>query len=250
MRVYNDKLPMEEISVDVSDQSPTPRGFRYSLDISCVGTTFGWTFAMKRKSDSEAFLRSFIERSDRSIHELKTIRFLTSDHGGEFTSTSFENYLSEKGIVHQTGPANTPNYNPQERHNRTLNQKQRALLLDANLGPKYWIFARECAQHLKNVTPIKRSSGAITPFEMLHGRKPDLRVIRAFGCVCYAHINSNMRDKYADTSVRGIFVGYSVEKRGYRVLLPGDKLIISRSVTFHEGGHVHGVHIRKQDAQS
>jgi hypothetical protein len=98
---------------------------------------------MKRKSDAEAFIRSFIERSDRSIHDLKVIRFLTTDHGGEFTSSSFEEYLQAKGIIHQTGPPNTPNYNPQERHNRTLNQKQRALLLDADLGPKYWIFARK-----------------------------------------------------------------------------------------------------------
>jgi hypothetical protein len=148
-----------------------------------------------------------------SVNDLRTIRFLTSDHGGEFTSTSFEIFLRDKGIIYQTGPANTPNYNPQERHNRTLNQKQRVLLLDANLGPKYWIFSREVAQHLKDITPTKRLKNAITPFEAFHGRKPDLRMIRTFGCMCYAHMTPNIKNKHADTAIKGQFVGYSVERR-------------------------------------
>jgi hypothetical protein len=186
----NDKLPLEELTVDTSEQMPTPRGFRYSLDMTCVGTTYGWTFPMRNKSDSEGLLKSFIEKSDRSIHHFKTIRFITSDHGGEFTSSSLQNFLREKGIIHQTGPANTPNLNPQERHNRTLNQKQRALLMDAKLGPSFWLFAREVAQILKNLTPTQRLEGAITPFESFHGRKPDMRMIRAFGSTCYAHVNA------------------------------------------------------------
>jgi hypothetical protein len=92
----NDKLPMEEITVDSSDQVATPRGFRYSLDLTCVGTSYGWTFAMKRKSDSEGILKSFINEADRSVHTTKVIRFLTSDHGGEFTSSSFETFLQER----------------------------------------------------------------------------------------------------------------------------------------------------------
>ena len=64
---------------------------------------------MKFKSEAPTVLRNFIESCDRSVHSLKLIRFLTSDHGGEFTSNSFENYLREKGINHKTGPARTPN---------------------------------------------------------------------------------------------------------------------------------------------
>jgi hypothetical protein len=160
---------------------------------------------MKRKSDSESILRSFIEQSDRSVHEMKTIRFLTSDHGGEFTSSNFEQFLQDKGILHQTGPANTPNLNPQERHNQTLNQKQRALLLDAKLGPSFWIFAREVAQHVKNLTPTQKLKFANTPFESYHGRKPDLRMIRSFGCVCYAHINQAFRLKHSTNFGAGNF---------------------------------------------
>jgi hypothetical protein len=59
--------------------------------------------------------------------------------------------------------------------------------------------------------------------------------------MCYAHINPNIKNKHADTAVKGQFVGYSVERRAYKVLLPGDKLIISRTVTFDEGRHVEAV---------
>jgi hypothetical protein len=111
--------------------------------------------------------------------------------------------------------------------------------MDANLGPTFWIFAREVAQHVKNLTPTTKLAGAITPFESFHGRKPDLRVIRSFGCVCYAHVNSSARNKHAPTSERGIFVGYDVRRRSYRVLLDGHKkLVVCRSVTFNEGDHV------------
>jgi hypothetical protein len=239
MKELNDKLPLEEITVDSSEQVPTPKGFRYSLDITCVGTTYGWTYPMKRKSDSEQLLKSFIEQADRSIHDTKVIRFLTSDHGGEFTSSAFENFLKERGIIHQTGPPDTPNLNPQERHNRTLNQKQRALLMDAKLGPSFWIFARDVAQQLKNLTPTQKLKHAITPFEAFYNRQPDLRMVRSFGCICYAHISKHQRTKHEPTSVRGIFVGYDVARRGYKILINNNsKLIISRSVTFNEELHV------------
>jgi hypothetical protein len=45
----NDKLPLEEITVDVSDQTPTPKGFRYSLDLSCVGTYFWLDFCDEKE---------------------------------------------------------------------------------------------------------------------------------------------------------------------------------------------------------
>jgi hypothetical protein len=125
--------PMEEITVDTTEQARTPAGYRFSLDMTCVGSTFGWTFKMKKKSEAPIVLRNFVESADRSIHSLGSIRFLTSDHGGEFLSSEFSNYLKSKGIFHKTGPARTPNYNEQERHNRTLGEKQRALLKDANL---------------------------------------------------------------------------------------------------------------------
>ena len=113
--------------VDTLEQAVTPKGYRYSLDLTCVATTYGWTYKMKKKSEAETILMSFIESADRSINPLKIIRFLTSDHGGEFTSNRFRGFLSAKGIYQRTAPARTPNYNEQERHNRSLKEKQRAL---------------------------------------------------------------------------------------------------------------------------
>jgi hypothetical protein len=66
-----------------------------------------------------------------------------------------------------------------------------------------------------------------------------MRVIRSFGCICYAHVNTNARNKHSPTAVRGIFVGYDLKRRGYKILIENNtKLITCRSVTFNEGDHV------------
>ena len=201
---------------------------------------------MKYKSEAPTVLRNLIESSDRSVHSLKVVRFLTSDHGGKFTSNNFESYLQQKGIQHKTGPARTPNYNDQERHNQTLNNKQRALLKDAGLPDVFWTFAREVAQHVKNLTPTFALENAITPFEAFYGRKPDLTTIRAFGCPVYAHLDRTERGRHEDTSVRGIFLGYQVPRRSYYVLTDANKIEVTRDVTFHEDLYVNDIVQRAQ----
>jgi hypothetical protein len=230
--------PMEEITVDTSDQVSTPAGYKHSLDLTCVASTYGWSMKMKAKSDAPALLKDFIENADRSVYVLKVVRFLTSDHGGEFTSNDFEEFLSSKGILHKTGPRRTPNYNEQERHNRTLNERQRALLKDANLSPIYWTFARETAVHLKNLTPSKALPGGITPYEYFHGRQPDISNLRPFGCPCYISVHRDDRNKYGDTAQPGIFVGYNHARRAYNILVDGNRVVVSRSVTFNEAAYI------------
>jgi hypothetical protein len=212
-----------------------------------LDSTFGWTFKAKHKSDAPTILKNFVESSDRSIHSLKAIRFLTSDHGGEFVSKDFSAFLRMKGIFQKTGPPRTPNYNEQERHNRTLAEKQRALLKDANLPDIFWTFARETAQQMKNLTPTNALPGAITPFELFYGRKPDLRTIRAFGCPCYVHIHRADRPgRNSDTAHRGIFLGYNQERRSYNVFVHPNKIVVSRSVVFDEMAYIE--HITSRSA--
>ena len=87
---------------------------------------------------------------------------------------------------------------------------------------------------MKNLTPTNVLQNAITPFEAFHGRKPDMRTIRAFGSPCYAHIHRDDRGRHDDTAQRGIFLGYNVERRAYNVLVGAQKIVVSRSVVFNE----------------
>ncbi|CAH9114024.1 unnamed protein product [Cuscuta europaea] len=67
---------------------------------------------------------------------------------------------------------------------------------------------------------IKKTSG--TPFQKN-------------GCIDYSHITSQLREKFDEKGENLIFVGYSDESKGYRLLDPKtNKLTISRDVTFDE----------------
>lgn len=62
------------------------------------------------------------------------IKTLRSDNGGEFCSNEFESFLSKHGIVHKKTNPHTPEQNGViERMNRSIVEKARCLLFDANL---------------------------------------------------------------------------------------------------------------------
>ena len=64
----------------------------------------------------------------------KKIKILRSDNGGEFCGNEFENFLARNGIIHQKTNPYTPEQNGMsERLNRTVVEKAKCLLFDANL---------------------------------------------------------------------------------------------------------------------
>ena len=59
--------------------------------------------------------------------------------------------------------------------------------------------------------------------------------MRVFGSICYAHVAKAKRTKLDDSGVCCLLLGYSKQRKAYRLLnaSTGD-VIISRSVTFAE----------------
>ena len=56
-----------------------------------------------------------------------------------------------------------------------------------------------------------------------------------FGCVAYAHIPKQEREKFDEKGEKNIFVGYIDESKGYRLYNPKiNKMVISRDVIFNE----------------
>jgi hypothetical protein len=60
----------------------------------------------------------------------------------------------------------------------------------------------------------------MTPREMWTGQRPDLSHLRVFGCVAYAQLAKERRVKLDNTSIQGIFVGYTPTTRQYRIYNP------------------------------
>lgn len=52
-----------------------------------------------------------------------------------------------------------------------------------------------------------------THFEAFSGRKPRVKHLKIFGCVCYSHIHEQLRHKLDKASIKRIFVGYGKGKK-------------------------------------
>lgn len=164
----------------------------------------------------------------------KEIRILRSDNGGEYVARSLKEFLLQKGIRHEMTVPYTPQQNGvAERLNRTLMERVLAMLNDAGLPDSLWAEALKTANEIRNRSPAAGKDR--TPWEYVHGDKPDVSFFRVFGATAYAHTPKDLRDKLQPHSRKGRFVGYDDLRKGYRILLDGNKeVIISRDVLFFE----------------
>ena len=74
------------------------------------------------------------------------IKFLRSDHGGEYLSYKFGLHLKQHGIVSQLTPPGTPQRNSvSEHHHRTLLDMVRSMMSLTDLPLSLWGYALETA---------------------------------------------------------------------------------------------------------
>lgn len=192
-------------------------------------------FLATKDQVADTFLefKAFVEKQTG-----RHIRCLRSDNGTEYVNRKMEDIMRNAGIRHQT----TIPYNPQqngtaERMNRTLVEKAKCMLLDANLQTTFWAEAVATSAYLVNRAPNQRLDGC-TPEEIWTNQKPDLSHLRIFGCKALVHIPSELRKKWDAKSKECILLGYCADSKGYRLWDPTSRKVIrSRDVTFLETTH-------------
>lgn len=109
------------------------------------------------------------------------IKRLCSDHGSEFTSHNFMNFLREQGTERRLTTHDTPQHNGVvESLNHRLLERMRAMLHQADLPKNLWAEAINFAVWLKNRTTTK-TLGSITPYKRLYGQKPNLGSVPEWG---------------------------------------------------------------------
>lgn len=213
---------------------PTP-----SMDGSCYIATFIDHFSrlavvktLKQKSDTPAAVKEVLELLENQSG--MKVRAVRTDRGTEYLNETLSEYFKGKGIVCETTAPYTPEQNGiAERLNRTLLERTRAMLIDANLPANLWNEVVKTACYIRNRSPI--SAGACTPWELFFGLKPDVSHLRVFGCLAYAHKPKHMRNKLEDKAWIGTFVGYELGSKAYRIMLKHEnKIIVSRDVVFNE----------------
>jgi hypothetical protein len=141
----------------------------------------------------------------------------------------------------------TPQQNGRaERLNRTLLEKTRCLLFQANLPAEFWAEAISTANYLRNLVSV--STVIKTPYELFYQKVPDVARLRVFGCSAHVQMPAQLRKKLDKRSMQGIFVGYEQNQKAWRVMCPTDdgrwKLHISRDVQFVE--HLHGIEVLRK----
>ena len=107
-------------------------------------------------------------------------------------------------------------------------------MLQMNVPKPFWSHGVLTATHLINRLP-SRVLDFKSPLEVLQERQPDLTYLKVFGCTCYVHLPTTLRDKLNPRAVKCIFLGYSQTKKGYKCYEPkSKKQYITRDVRFIE----------------
>ena len=108
------------------------------------------------------------------------------------------------------------------------------MIQSKGLSLQYWAEAINCTNYIVNHTPTKFLQG-IAPEEAWSKIKPDVSHFCVFGCEAWAHIPDEKRKALKPKSEKCIFVGYSEDVKGYRLLQShSHDIIIRRDVKFDE----------------
>ncbi|KAF2345193.1 Integrase catalytic core [Trinorchestia longiramus] len=163
------------------------------------------------------------------------IKILRTDNGGEYVSTDFERFLKVNGIVHQKTEPKTPEQNGvAERMNRTILEAVRAMLSDSKLPKTFWAEAVSTAAYVKNRSPTCAHKN-LTPYQALNGHKPNVQHFRTFGCMAYAHVPKDEREKLDSKSKTCVLLGYGSGNKGYRLYdFNAKRVLLSKDVVFNE----------------
>jgi hypothetical protein len=148
---------------------------------------------------------------------------------------NFTIYCSTQGIQMQHTVPYTPQKNGiVERKNHTLNEMANCMIQSKGLSLNYWVEAINFANYIVNRNPIKALKN-ITPEEAWTKIKPDVNHFYVFGSITWAQIPDEKRKALQPKSKKCIFVGYSEDVKGYRLLQSHcNEIIIRRDVKFDE----------------
>lgn len=163
------------------------------------------------------------------------IKVLRTDRGGEFVSKEFNQFCEENGIHRELTAPYTPEQNGvAERKNQTIMEMARSMLQARKVSNHFWAEAVAPSLYLLNISRTRVVMNQ-TPYEVWHWRKPSVSHLRVFGCVAYALINSQARQKLDGKIEKCILIGYCNQSKAYRLYNPSSgKFIIKRDVIFDE----------------
>ena len=176
---------------------------------------------IKAKSEVPKLTKEYLERAETETSE--QANYFCSDGGGEYGSTSLQDYFKSKGVHHEMTNPYTPQENSVSKQmNRTLVEMACTMLSDAGLPNTYWGDAILYTTHILNRVPTRALDGDLTPHEAFTGNKPSVMHLRIFGCKAHVHIPDTKWCKLDAKSIECVFLGFAENCKVLRpVLLTG-----------------------------
>ena len=235
------------IHVDTCGPYPvlTRKKERYFLAILDDHSNYGTCPLLVLKSGAcIAWRKTKARWENLSGNKVKAIRI---DNAKEFVEGKMHEDLDDAGItVQATAPYAHQQNGKIEWYIRTISDTAQALLADSKLPASFWGLAVSAAMYLRNCIPTKTLPGHITPHEKMMKEKPDLSMLRIFGCQCFVHQPEEIRGKGAAHRFEAVFVGYAENCLGWLVCDLNGKFFFSRDVVFNESvpGHLSPPHSR------
>lgn len=154
---------------------------------------------METKHETTKYIKEFVQSMKNQLNKIPKVR--RSDRGREYVNNNLRSYLHNEGIKIQY----TAGYSPQqngvaERKNRSLIEMAKCMLIDADMDKKYWGEAIHTANYLQNILPMKHKGK--TPYGLWYSKLPDIKNLRSFGTMAYAHIPQECRRKLDERAVK------------------------------------------------
>jgi hypothetical protein len=189
---------------------------KYHLVILDYYTHYLWTFTFKLKSDTFTTLSHFFCYVSTQFG--RTVKAIQCDNGCEFNNSSTCFFLLSNGTqLWMSCPYTSPQNGKVECIIRSVNNVIRTLLIQASLPGRYWAERLHTATYLLNCLPTTVIQVAC-PHLALFGSAPSYEHLRVFGCTCYPNMTTTAPHKLSPRSTWCVFLGYSVDHKGYRCL--------------------------------
>ncbi|CAI7754476.1 unnamed protein product [Closterium sp. NIES-54] len=176
----NDVLAVVHIDLCGPFRVAAKDGSLYFLLLKDRQTRFMWVRPVAKKSDVLLEFQKWLVLMERQVQKL--VLMLRSDRGGEFLGKQFTDFVDGKGIVYDlTCPYTLQQNGMAEREMRAVVESVRTMLLHMGVQHHWWHLALRQAVWVCNCLERSTLPPRMTPYQLLHGTKPDLSLARVWG---------------------------------------------------------------------
>ena len=173
-------------------QSKSTLGHAYATVFSCAFSGYVWVYSHSSTADIPSLLSKFYADSSLLREKHGPILRVRRDNASVNVSQKVTAFLDQHSICSKTSNPYEPRQTGKaERMIQTLCSAARTVLVASGLNGRFWSLALQFASRVHNLqySPLLDSS----PYNVVHGTKPDVSRDQAFGVEAWIYLRSEQR---------------------------------------------------------